>query len=340
MTTTTFAKFYDIRYRRAGVLTDWSKPVRFKAGAPYKINGWNSGDTYNVQARSVSACGAMSAWGDQADLVIPSVSQRVTNDHINTLRTGGIGSAWTGFTISYSCTPTSATISCTAGTLQDGATNPSYGASSAVVSGTASTTVTFYLYYDDPTGTGGSLTLGATTAYSDLSLNQGRVFVGQTVVVFPATGTGSGSGSPGGGGACVCVDMLLLEGLRARDAAAGTTVDGVEYETGSVVPMRVDSAVMCFAPCMRLITESGCVVDASRSTPMTMPDGSLKLLPEMLGELVFVDDEGALRWERVAALYDIGNRPVMLISMRNQCYLAGKTASKRVATHNLIAPKT
>lgn len=87
------------------------------------------------------------------------------------LRVGGIGSAWTGFGISYTSTDTSATISCTAGTLQDGVLNPSYGASSVTVSGTPSTTATYFLYYDDPSGTGGTLTLGASTTYSDLSAN-------------------------------------------------------------------------------------------------------------------------------------------------------------------------
>lgn len=87
------------------------------------------------------------------------------------LRVGGIGSAWTGFGISYTSIDTSATISCTAGTLQDGVLNPSYGASSVTVSGTPSTTATYFLYYDDPSGTGGTLTLGASTTYSDLSAN-------------------------------------------------------------------------------------------------------------------------------------------------------------------------
>lgn len=88
---------------------------------------------------------------------------------------------------------------------------------------------------------------------------------------------------------------------------------------------------------MRLVTESGCEVHASYSTPMTMPDGSLKHLPDMLGQLALVDDHGHLRWERVVSLDDIGLRPVVLIQMSNQCFFAGTDPKRRVATHNLIA---
>jgi len=334
----TAAIAYDVRTRATATNTAWSSPKRFKVGEELVINGLSPG-TYDVQARSVSRCSAMSAWTAQAQLVIPLVNQRIGQGNINMLRTGGIGSAWTGFSISYSATPTSATISCTAGTLQDGANNPVYGASSAGVSGTAGSTVDYYLYYDDPAGMGGNLPLGVTTVYSDLSVNQGRVYVGGVSVVYPATGTSSGGGVPTGGGGCVTVDMWLMEGLRAGRVLVGQAIDGATYDPTGMTDRIVESNLIMPQPCLRLISESGCVIEASRSTPMTMPDGSLRMFPNMLGELVLVNDRGDIRWERVVVLDDIGVRPVVLIRMNNQCFFAGAEVDRRVATHNPIAAK-
>lgn len=196
---TSSAVSYDVRWRVTGDTGAWSVPKSFKVGAEIVITGLDRSKSYDFQARSVSRCGAKSDWSVQTG-VVADANQRVSQGNLAMLRVGGIGSAWTGFSISYSATATSATISCTAGTLQDGASNPAYAASSIVVSGTAGATVTYYLYYDDPAGTGGTLALGATTVYSDLSLNQGRVNVGTVTVVFPTSGSGSGGGNPGGGG--------------------------------------------------------------------------------------------------------------------------------------------
>lgn len=196
----TRAASYDVRWRVKNSNTAWSSPKNFKAGAEVVITGLNPGQTYETEARSIGPLGSMSTWTAQSYLVVPSPSIRLSQGNLAMVRVGGIGSAWTGFSISYAASATSATISCTAGTLQDGALNPTYAASSLVVSGTAGTSVTYYLFYDDPTGAGGTLPLGSTTTYSDLSINQGRIFVGQVTVVFPTSGSGSGGGNPGGGG--------------------------------------------------------------------------------------------------------------------------------------------
>lgn len=334
----TVAVSFDVRWRETGSTSGYSSPVNFKAGAEIVLNGLDRTKSYDVQARAVSACGARSDWAQQT-VTVPDANQRVSQANLAMLRVGGIGSAWTGFSISYTASATSATISCTSGTLQDGALNPSYAASSIVVSGTAGATATYYLYYDDATGAGGTLPLGATTIYSDLSANQGRIFVGSVEVTFPTSGSGSGGGNPGGGGGCVCVDMWLLDGLLAGDADIGDLVDGATFAPTGMVDRTVTMNTIMPQPCMRLETESGCVVEASVSTPMTMPDGSVRMFPEMLGELVLVNDRGDIRWERVTALVPIGRRPVVLLRVGDQCYFAGREPDRRVATHNVILQK-
>lgn len=329
---------YDVRWRVTGDTGAWSVPQSFKVGSEIVITGLDRSKSYDFQARAVSACGAKSDWAAQTG-VVADANQRVSQANMAMLRVGGIGSAWTGFSISYTATTTSATISCTAGTLQDGVLNPSYAASSVVVSGTAGSSVTYYLYYDDPTGAGGTFALGSTTTYSDLSANQSRIFVGSVEVTFPASGSGSGGGNPGGGGGCVCIDMWLLEGLLAGDADIGDLVDGATYAPAGMVDRTVTMNTITPQPCMRLETESGCVVEASISTPMTMPDGSVRMFPEMLGELVLVNDRGAIRWERVTSLKPIGIRLVILLRVGDQSFFAGREPDRRVATHNVILNK-
>jgi hypothetical protein len=331
----------DVRWRVAGTDTAWSEPKRFKVGKECVINGLSRGKTYNTQARSISNCGEPSPWADQNDLVVPNVEQRISQGNVSMLTVGGIRSAWTGFSISYTATTTSATISCTSGTLQDGASNPVYAASSAVVTGTAGDANTYYLYYDDPAGAGGTLALGVTTNYSDLSANQGRVYVGKADVTFPASGSSTGGGSAGGGsgGGCVTLDMWLLDGLQAGEAQIGDVVDGVCYDPVSIVGRTVTANAVMLQPCLRLVSASGCTVDASTSTPMTLPDGSLCMFPDMLGQMVLVDDHGELRWEPVTELIDLGMQLVILLRVGDQCFFSGQSPDRRVATHNLIAAK-
>lgn len=110
------------------------------------------------------------------------------------------GARWkfTG-SISYSATPTSATISVTAGSVLMGGVTLSLNAMSATVSGTSGSTVTYQLYIDNPDFAGGAQTLVATANGDAVYGGDGRMWVGACTVTFPASGTGTGSGSTGTG---------------------------------------------------------------------------------------------------------------------------------------------
>jgi hypothetical protein len=149
---------------------------------------------------------------------------------------GNFAAGWSGGSITYSSTSTSATISAAAATLQIGSNSLAYNASSVTVGGSAGTTVTYYLYYDDDGYTGGSKTLNATTSQITSLAANGRVLVGTAPVTFPASGTGGGGGSTG----CVADDAWLIRrGLRgrlvpvqARDVEVGDRVRGIDPLTG------------------------------------------------------------------------------------------------------------
>jgi hypothetical protein len=107
---------------------------------------------------------------------------------------------WTG-AITYSAASNgTATISVGAATVPIGSLNISYNAMSVGVTGTAGTSVTYFLYFDDAAYAGGAKTLVATTDGTTVYQNDGRVWVGTVTVAYPSSGTTSGSGGSGGGG--------------------------------------------------------------------------------------------------------------------------------------------
>jgi hypothetical protein len=103
--------------------------------------------------------------------------------------------------ISYSISGTTVNFSVTAFNLSGGGFPVSYNASSGSVTQAAGTTATWYLYYRDPTSSGGSKTLGMTIYPQDLAAYPDVVRIGSaTVTVASGGGGSSGTGSGGGGG--------------------------------------------------------------------------------------------------------------------------------------------
>lgn len=103
--------------------------------------------------------------------------------------------------ISFSISGTTVNFSVTAFTLQGGGISISYNGSSGSVTQAAGTTATWYLYYRDPTSSGGSKTLGMTIYPQDLAAYPDVVRIGSaTATVASGGGGSSGTGSGGGGG--------------------------------------------------------------------------------------------------------------------------------------------
>lgn len=255
-----------------------------------------------------------------------------TQRNLPTVSFGNYGSGWIGLSFGYNATPTTATITATAATLQAGNDTISYNASAVGVTGSAGATVKFYLYYDDPNLTGGSQTLQATTNNITAMANNNRLLLGTATVVFPTSGTGGGSG----GGACVTVNSWLPghgeAGAIAVDDLLELVVDAATFRRRAG---RVTYAVRKLAPCVRIITESGISLDCSTTAPILCSDESLVLAPDLAGRLIPVSDFGDHRHERVAAVEDIGEREVIHITCENSVFLAGRTRGRYIGHHNL-----
>jgi hypothetical protein len=234
-------------------------------------------------------------------------------------------------------TPATATISMPAFSLYYGSQTISYNSSSANVSGTGGTTVTYFLYIDDPANAGGSQTLNATTTGNTIYQADGRILVGSVDVFFPVSGSGSGGGGGGGGGFCVAADAWVETRnrgfVRARTIEPGDMLrvltddrEGTEWTacTGnSIAP----------APVWRIVSVSGIEATVSEETPIVLRDGSIVAVAEVGGEALPVLDRDGFRWEDCHA-EPAGAAQVAKILCNQRTYAAGDAPGRSILTHN------
>jgi hypothetical protein len=247
-----------------------------------------------------------------------------------------------------SVSPCSVTISVAAWTLLAGSYSVAYNALSTTISLARNAAYTVYLYLDDPNQAGGSPALVATQTVSDLYAADGRVYVGGVIVSVPTTGSGSGGGGGGGAGGCVMIDQYIPGGI-AGDVYRGDFILGTPERPKRLrwwlgQRFEVQGAALEQQPCVRATTDRGASVCASTTTPMTLPDGSMRLLPDMLGQRVYVRRTFLgipwSRWERVAQIEDLGVQWVNHISIDGNCYFAGERKGTYINTHNTtVMPK-
>lgn len=266
-------------------------------------------------------------------LRVANSGQRVADQRNLPQITIGNGKAKVPTVITYSSTPTAATISVAAFTILAGSFSVAYSASSVGVTGTGGTTVTYFLYRDDPDYLGGSTgALVATTSGDNIYGNDGRIFIGTVDVFFPASGSGGGGG---GRPLCVCTDMYLLDDLMAAEARHGLVVDCIDLPTSSRPFQRAIAGVeFGEAECVSLTTDGGARWDGSEDTPFDLIDGRKALAIDMLGEQVLTD------WgvEEVVGVEPLGMQPVAHISVGGVSYAAGAEAGHRIYSHNLDKP--
>jgi hypothetical protein len=259
----------------------------------------------------------------------------------------GTSFVFTG-TITYSATPTSATISVTAGNAVSGNTVIPYSAMSKVVTGTANTTVQYYLYIHDPLYAGGAQTLQASTVFDNTADDDGSIYIGFVTVVFPAIGGGTSSGGGGSAAGSYCVEASMkvytARGwIPAGEVEPGDYVRVLTSGGKDLTWVPVDANNHAMQQCYKLAgTESDIEVTISETTPLQLEDGTL-IYPEVVDGkcLPFVEGkEGADRlWYETVRAEALGLRPVCLIECNNGVYVAGKREYAGIATHNSVTGK-
>ena len=230
-------------------------------------------------------------------------------------------------------------VSVNAHTVRYGGTSVTYNAVASAVTG-LTVGVTYIIYCYDEEFDGGTRTwLASTSAEAVMNLGDGVVIAGQVTIPSSGSSSGGGSGAPGAGD-CVAADMLLPDGRVAGDIERGVMIpcwDDNAAEPGIHHLSVQSNEIVPRQPCRKITTSSGATVTASESTPMTLRDGRIILIGEMLGEDALVrHDDGRLVWERVLKVSRRIYKDVAKIKVHQRCYFAGSVAGATIATHNPI----
>ncbi len=192
----------------------------------------------------------------------------------------------------------------------------------------------YYVYYDDPNYTGGTMTYRATTNLQTVAASNHRIYV--SAIVTPSNG-GGGTKPPVEW--CVTLDMWLTQQLQAANVSETDTLDlwwdGKESVKGKVLQAKAipDKQVV-----YEIETSSGAIVRISESTPLELENHTIitpKALVVNQDELATLKgDSKTLVWEKVIRADIIGEQHVMHISVGDGCFAAGLDASNRIITHN------
>lgn len=137
-----------------------------------------------------------------------------------------------------------------------------------------------------------------------------------------------------------CVDYettMLSNGAYVRDGKQGDLVaawnDDAAHPAIEYLPIL---AIGCGdEQSYKLTTAGGAQIIQSRSTPMTLRDGRVVTTDLMLHEDVLVNRSGALAWEPVIGLEDMGVRKVVKVNLGDRMYFAGMNPKATIATHNI-----
>jgi hypothetical protein len=232
----------------------------------------------------------------------------------------------------------SVTFTVNAFTMLAGSVQVAYNALSATVGGgSAGSTVTYFLFLDDPHLHGGSQPLGVTLNGNDVYTTDSRVYIGPVSVVFPAAGGGSGSGGGGGGGggACVCSHMLVYGDRTSGESKPGDLFDCLDIPTKGFTKFkrRLIAAEYAQVECVRITTAKGAILECSTTTPFDLIDGGMTYAPLMLNEMVVTD----LGIEKVIEVVSIGTQWVSHNHFGGISYAAGADPEHRIYSHNVYA---
>ncbi|MFT6586094.1 MAG: hypothetical protein ACJAUY_000675 [Cognaticolwellia sp.] len=197
----------------------------------------------------------------------------------------------------------------------------------------------YYVYYDDPTYTGGTVTYNATTNLQTIAAGNHRIFVSS--ITTPANGGGSTTPPVYD---CITLDMWLTPDLQGKDlqtqkALANNEIDlwfqGENAVKGQIKQSRLIEQKQVI---YEIQTSSGAIVRISESTPLELENHVIitpKELTVNVDELATLKgDSNQLVWEKVTRAEIIGEQPVMHISVGNGSFAAGVNAKNRIITHN------
>lgn len=185
----------------------------------------------------------------------------------------------------------------------------------------------------------GSQTIGFTMIASNkVSANTTAPSGGGTSGGAGTTGSGgtTGGGSRRGGGGCVTVDTIIKGFGRAGDVQVGdelVVVDPVTLEFSTDIVTYSEAKMQ---PAVRIKTESGVVLECSRTAPISDIHGNQILAPDLLGHLIpIVSEEDGVSYEYVTEVSAIEDTLVQHITVGNKFFPAAAESGAYILHHNV-----
>lgn len=153
----------------------------------------------------------------------------------------------------------------------------------------------------------------------------------------PPASTGGGGGDDlGGDPFCIAADSWLPSGVQAFESSVGDMVEILDYATmAGTMAGSITAIAFSKEECVEIESESGIKLIVSTSTPVTLMDGSMPNIMDVVGRALPVLDDLGFRWERIVSIHKIGTRPVARISANDATYAAGKEKGRYIFTHNM-----
>lgn len=150
-------------------------------------------------------------------------------------------------------------------------------------------------------------------------------------------GGGGGGVSGGGGNYCVVSESMMPCGKLAAQMTSADWLMVLDMNT-------LDRAVMAKCvrsvklendvDCVRVTTRRGVQLSMSATTPITLKDRSIVLVPDCLGAEIPTMVGNDFRWEPITAIEPIGKKQVAHIDGGGAVFAAGAAAGRWMFTHN------
>ncbi|WP_105198959.1 phage tail protein [Pseudoalteromonas sp. T1lg10] len=192
----------------------------------------------------------------------------------------------------------------------------------------------YYVYYDDPTYSGGAVTYHATTNIQTVAAGNHRIFV--STITTPADGGGNTQPPPE---LCVTADMWLTSELKAEYAKSGDMLDtwwrGELAIKSPILQIRRSNDVRVI---VEIETTSGAIVRVSAQTPIELKDHTTikasDIRPFRDKVATLKGDGPILHWESVVRAEIIKEDFVYHISVGDGSFASGLDKNNRIVTHN------
>lgn len=154
--------------------------------------------------------------------------------------------------------------------------------------------------------------------------------------------------SSGGGGGCVASTSYVSWNTTARELVEGNVIYGM---TDDLVfnDMAVISNRSEYQDSVRITMNTGATLVVSKSTPLTLRDGSLMMVADLSAGIelpVRYEDNNTFGiettepfWDTVSIVEDLGMVEVQVIFIGGYSYAAGENPGAYIYTHNMAQQK-